>query len=44
MSHILLPVPFVPILQKEYADILQIQFNKAVPSTSPFLRIKKLDV
>jgi hypothetical protein len=29
MSHILLPVPFVPILQKEYADILQLQFNKA---------------
>jgi len=26
--HLLLPVPFQPILQKEYADILQLQFNK----------------
>jgi len=28
MSHIFLPIPFQPILNKEYADILQVQFNK----------------
>lgn len=28
MSHIFLPVSFQPILNKEYADILQVQFNK----------------
>lgn len=28
MSHIFLPITFQPILNKEYADILQVQFNK----------------
>jgi len=28
MSHLLLPIPFQPLLQREYADILQQQFNK----------------
>merc|ERR1719319_498933 len=28
MSHLMLPIPFQPILNKEYADIIQIQFNK----------------
>jgi len=27
-SHLLLPIPFQPILQREYADILQQQYNK----------------
>jgi len=27
-SHLLLPIPFEPLLKREYADILQQQFNK----------------
>ena len=27
-SHLLLPIPFQPLLLREYADILQQQFNK----------------
>jgi len=45
MSHLLLPIPFQPILNKEYADILQVQFNKrytfqegrsAEPKSNPY--------
>ena len=28
MSHLLLPIPFQPLLLREYADILQQQFHK----------------
>lgn len=37
MSHLLSPLPFQPILDKEYADILQVQFNKrfTFPSGRP---------
>jgi len=42
-SHLLLPIPFQPLLQREYADILQQQYNKrytfppssSAPSASP---------